>query len=38
VETHCVSHVLPQDEMKSRPAPVPVFITDPSKYRVQHSA
>jgi hypothetical protein len=25
-------------ETKSRPAPAPVFITDPSKYRVQHSA
>jgi hypothetical protein len=24
--------------MKSRPAPAPVFITEPSKYRVQHSA
>jgi hypothetical protein len=25
-------------EMKSRHAPTPVFITDPSKWRVQHSA
>jgi hypothetical protein len=25
-------------ETKSKPAPAPVFITEPSKYRVQHSA
>jgi hypothetical protein len=25
-------------DTKSRPAPAPVFITEPSKYRVQHSA
>jgi hypothetical protein len=24
-------------EMKSRPTPAPVFVTDPSKKRVQHS-
>jgi hypothetical protein len=23
--------------MKTRPAPAPVFIKDPSKYKVQHS-
>jgi hypothetical protein len=28
----------PRGETKSRPAPAPVFITEPSKYRVQHSA
>jgi hypothetical protein len=28
----------PWGETKSRPAPAPVFITKPSKYRVQHSA
>jgi hypothetical protein len=28
----------PRGERKSRPAPAPVFITDPSKYSVQHSA
>jgi hypothetical protein len=28
----------PRGEMKSRLAPAPVFITDPSKLRVQHSA
>jgi hypothetical protein len=28
----------PRGETKSRPAPTPVFITEPSKYRVQHSA
>src|SRR6185295_11172458 len=28
----------PRGEMKRRPAPAPVFITDPSKYMVQHSA
>jgi hypothetical protein len=28
----------PRGETKSRPAPAPVFTTDPSKYRVQHSA
>jgi hypothetical protein len=28
----------PRGETKSRPTPAPVFITDPSKYSVQHSA
>jgi hypothetical protein len=28
----------PRGETKSRPAHAPVFITEPSKYRVQHSA
>jgi hypothetical protein len=28
----------PRGDTKSRPAPAPVFITEPSKYRVQHSA
>jgi hypothetical protein len=28
----------PRGETKSRPAAAPVFITEPSKYRVQHSA
>jgi hypothetical protein len=28
----------PRGETKSRLVPAPVFITDPSKYRVQHSA
>jgi hypothetical protein len=28
----------PRGETNSRPAPAPVFITEPSKYRVQHSA
>jgi hypothetical protein len=27
----------PRGETKSRPAPASVFITEPSKYRVQHS-
>jgi hypothetical protein len=31
VKVHCVFHVFPGGEMKSRPAPAPVFITDPSK-------
>jgi hypothetical protein len=31
VQVHCIPHVLPGGEMKSRPTPVPVFITDPSK-------
>ena len=28
----------PRGETNSRPAPAPVFITDPSKYMSQHSA
>jgi hypothetical protein len=28
----------PRGDTKSRPAPAPVFITEPSKYRVQHFA
>jgi hypothetical protein len=38
VKAHGVPHLLPSGETKSRPVPAPVFITEPSKYRVQHSA
>ena len=37
VESDCISHPYPEGEMKMRPAPAPVFIKDPSKYKVQHS-
>ena len=38
VEPNHVAHMHSEGEMKSRPAPAPVFIIDPSKYMVQHSA
>jgi hypothetical protein len=37
VQAYYVAHVLSEGEMKRRPAPAPVFITDLSKYMVQHS-
>jgi hypothetical protein len=38
MEVYHVAHVFPEGEMKSKPAPAPVFISDPSKYMVQSSA
>jgi hypothetical protein len=38
VQAHCIPHVFPQGRDEEQARARPVFITDPSKWRVQHSA